>query len=172
MTILGETRGGATGEALDLIFGRLLGDTGTKVLGFFLVVTGALLVSGASLGALLRHSARAAQKTAVDQLKSALQQLNNKIEEAKRKKNLLIARAKRAEAQKTIAETMDGISNTSAFETMSRMEEKIDKAEAEAQATYELAQTANGDDLKAKFDALEKVEAEDALAALETVDAV
>jgi DNA segregation ATPase FtsK/SpoIIIE, S-DNA-T family len=65
MTILGESRGGATGEALDLIFGRLLGDTGTKVLGFFLLVTGALLVSGASLGALIRHSARAAQKTAV-----------------------------------------------------------------------------------------------------------
>ena len=107
-----------------------------------------------------------AQKTAVDQLKSALQQLNNKIEEAKRKKNLLVARAKRAEAQKTIAETMDGISNTSAFETMSRMEEKIDKAEAEAQATYELAQSANGDDLKAKFDALASVDNEDALAAL------
>ena len=108
----------------------------------------------------------AQQKTAVDQLKVSLQQLNNKIEEAKRKKNLLIARAKRAEAQRTIAETMDGISSTSAFETMARMEEKIDKAEAEAAATYELAQTANGDDLKAKFDALESVEADDALAAL------
>jgi phage shock protein A len=107
-----------------------------------------------------------AQKQAVDSLKVALQQLNNKIEEAKRKKNLLIARAKRAEAQRTIAETMDGISNTSAFETMARMEEKIDKQEAEAAATYELAQTASGDDLKAKFDALETVEADDALAAL------
>ena len=107
-----------------------------------------------------------AQKTAVDQLKSALQQLNSKIEEAKRKKNLLVARAKRAEAQKTIAETMDGISNTSAFETMSRMEEKIDKAEAEAQATYELAQTASGDDLKAKFDALASIDNDDALASL------
>src|SRR4029079_16149734 len=64
MTILGESQGGATGEALDLIFGRLLRDTGTKVLGFFLLVTGALLVSGASLGALIRHSAHAAQKTA------------------------------------------------------------------------------------------------------------
>ena len=108
----------------------------------------------------------AAQKQAVDSLKTALQSLNSKIEEAKRKKNLLIARAKRAEAQRTIAETMDGISSTSAFETMARMEEKIDKQEAEAEATYELAQTANGDDLKAKFDALETVEADDALAAL------
>ncbi|HEY1100196.1 MAG TPA: PspA/IM30 family protein [Myxococcota bacterium] len=107
-----------------------------------------------------------AQKTAVDQLKTALQGLNGKIEEAKRKKNLLIARAKRAEAQRTIAETMDGISSTSAFDTMARMEEKIGKAEAEAEATYELSQTANGDDLKAKFDALESVEADDALAAL------
>ncbi len=107
-----------------------------------------------------------AQKAAVDQLKSALQGLNSKIEEAKRKKNLLVARAKRAEAQKTIAETMDGISSTSAFDTMARMEEKINKAEAEAQATYELAQTASGDDLKAKFDALQTVEADDALAAL------
>ena len=107
-----------------------------------------------------------AQKTAVDQLKGALQGLNNKIEEAKRKKNLLIARAKRAEAQRTIAETMDGISSTSAFDTMARMEEKIDKEEAEAAATYELAQVSNGDDLKAKFDALESVEADDALAAL------
>ena len=107
-----------------------------------------------------------AQKASVDQLKNALQSLNGKIEEAKRKKNLLIARAKRAEAQKTIAETLDGISSTSAFDTMARMEEKINKAEAEAQATYELAQTTSGDDLQAKFDALEKVEADDALAAL------
>ncbi|HEY4223610.1 MAG TPA: PspA/IM30 family protein, partial [Myxococcota bacterium] len=107
-----------------------------------------------------------AQKTSVDQLKNALQSLNAKIDEAKRKKNLLVARAKRAEAQKTIAETLDGISSTSAFDTMARMEEKINKAEAEAAATYELAQTTSGDDLQAKFDALEKVEADDALAAL------
>jgi S-DNA-T family DNA segregation ATPase FtsK/SpoIIIE len=65
MTILGEARGGATGEALELIFGRLLGGTGTAVLGFFLLVAGGLLVTGASLGAFVRHSARAAQRTAV-----------------------------------------------------------------------------------------------------------
>src|ERR1044071_4619212 len=97
-----------------------------------------------------------AQKASVDQLKNALPTLNAKIEEAKRKKNLLIARAKRAEAQKTIAETLDGISSTSAFDTMARMEEKINKAEAEAAATYELAQATSGDDLQQKFDQLEK----------------
>jgi S-DNA-T family DNA segregation ATPase FtsK/SpoIIIE len=65
MTLLGEARGGATGEALELIFGRLLGSTGTDVLGLFLVIAGGFLLTGASLGALIRHSARAAQKTAV-----------------------------------------------------------------------------------------------------------
>jgi phage shock protein A len=107
-----------------------------------------------------------AQKAAVDQLKGALQGLNNKIEEAKRKKNLLIARSKRAEAQATIAETIDGLSNTSAFDTMARMEEKVDKMEAEAAATYELAQVASGDDLRAQFDQLESQGSDDALAEL------
>lgn len=107
-----------------------------------------------------------AQKAAVDQLKSALQGLNGKIEEAKRKKNLLIARAKRAEAQRSIADTMDGLSSTSAFDTMSRMEEKIDKMEAEAAATYELAEAASGDQLEQQFKALEVESNDDALAAL------
>tara|TARA_Y100001934_G_C12062203_1_gene635916 strand:- start:28 stop:789 length:762 start_codon:yes stop_codon:yes gene_type:complete len=109
-----------------------------------------------------------AQKAAVDSLKSALQGLNSKIEEAKRKKNLLIARAKRAEAQQTIAETMDGISNTSAFDTMARMEEKVDQAEAEASATFELASVSTGDDLQAQFDALEQVGVDDDLEALKS----
>jgi S-DNA-T family DNA segregation ATPase FtsK/SpoIIIE len=64
MTILGEARGGATGEALELLFGRLLGSTGADVLGFFALVTGALLLTGASLGAIVRRSAHAARHTA------------------------------------------------------------------------------------------------------------
>jgi S-DNA-T family DNA segregation ATPase FtsK/SpoIIIE len=64
MTVLGEERGGAIGRGLDTIFSRLLGETGTTILGLFLVVAGGILVTGASLGALLRHSARAARRTA------------------------------------------------------------------------------------------------------------
>jgi DNA segregation ATPase FtsK/SpoIIIE, S-DNA-T family len=64
MTVLGEDRGGATGRALDLIFGRLLGETGTSVLGVFGLVAGGLLLTGASLGAILRRSATAARRTA------------------------------------------------------------------------------------------------------------
>jgi S-DNA-T family DNA segregation ATPase FtsK/SpoIIIE len=64
MTVLGEERGGAIGRGLDTILSRLLGETGTTILGVFLVVAGGILVTGASLGALLGHSARAARRTA------------------------------------------------------------------------------------------------------------
>jgi phage shock protein A len=95
------------------------------------------------------------QKAAVDKLKDALRMLNNKIEEATRKKNLLVARKKRAEAQRTIADTMNGLSNTSAFETFDRMSQKIDQLEAEAEAGAELAGALTGDALESKFQQLE-----------------
>ncbi|MCA9736024.1 MAG: PspA/IM30 family protein, partial [Gemmatimonadetes bacterium] len=58
----------------------------------------------------------AAQSAETEKLKNSLRQLNDKIEEAKRKRNLLIAKQKRAQAQKRIHETMAGLSDTSAFE--------------------------------------------------------
>jgi phage shock protein A len=95
------------------------------------------------------------QKAAVEQLKLALRALNNKIEEAKRKKNLLIARKKRAEAQKAIQETMSGLKNASAFETFDRMAGRIEQMEAEAEAHAELNEQATGDTLAHKFRELE-----------------
>jgi phage shock protein A len=95
------------------------------------------------------------QKAAVDQLKLALRALNSKIEEAKRKKNLLIARKKRAEAQQKIQETMSGLRNASAFETFDRMAHKVDRMEAEAEAAAELDEEASGDVLAHKLATLE-----------------
>src|SRR4051812_49057973 len=96
-----------------------------------------------------------AQKQAVEKLKDALRLLNNKIEEAKRKKNILIARKKRAEAQQQIANTMQGLGDTSAFETFDRMAERIQLMEAEAEAGAELAGELSGDTLESKFMQLE-----------------
>ncbi len=96
------------------------------------------------------------QKAAVESLKSALRMLNDKIEEAKRKKNILIARKKRAEAQKAIQETMSGLKDQSAFETFNRMEAKIDQIEAEAEAQTELSEEYTGDVLASKFAGLER----------------
>ena len=64
-----------------------------------------------------------------EKLKISLRQLNDKIEEAKRKKNILIARAKRAEAHKKIQETMSSMGDKSAFETFERMAEQIEHEE-------------------------------------------
>jgi phage shock protein A len=95
------------------------------------------------------------QKAAVGKLKDALRLLNNKIEEAKRKKNILIARKKRAEAQQQIASTMQGLGDTSAFDTFERMADRINMLEAEAEAGAELAGELSGDSLEHKFLQLE-----------------
>ena len=95
------------------------------------------------------------QKQAVEKLKDQLRTLNAKIEEAKRKKNILIARKKRAEAQQAIQKTMSGLSDTSAFETFDRMANQIDQIEAEAEAASEIAGELTGDTLDHKFKQLE-----------------
>lgn len=95
------------------------------------------------------------QKDAVEKLKEQLRTLNDKIEEAKRKKNILIARQKRAEAQRAIQDTMRGLSDNSAFDHFDRMSQKVDQIEAEADASTELAGQLSGDTLAEKFKALE-----------------
>ncbi len=109
-----------------------------------------------------------AQKAAVDKLKDALRLLANKIEEAKRKKNILIARKKRAEAQNQIASTMQGLGDTSAFDTFERMSDQINLLEAEAEAGAELAGELSGSSLESQFLALEAggADADDDLAEL------
>jgi phage shock protein A len=101
------------------------------------------------------------QKAAVEQLKKALRLLNDKIEEAKRKKNVLVARKKRAEAQKAIQDTMSGLRDQSAFQTFDRMAQKIDQLEAEAEAEGELADEYSGDTLANQFAQLEKTHSGD-----------
>jgi len=107
------------------------------------------------------------QKASVEQLKLALRALNGKIEEARRKKNLLVARKKRAEAQKAIQETMSGLRNASAFDAFDRMATKIEQMEAEAEAGAELAEEYSGDVLAHRFAELEATRgAEDDLTVL------
>lgn len=98
-----------------------------------------------------------AQHASVEKLKSSLRQLQQKIEEATRKKNLLVARAKRAEAQKRIQTTMGGMSDTSAFEAFDRMAAKVDQIEAEADAMQEIEDTTKSPDqeLEKQFKELE-----------------
>ncbi len=96
-----------------------------------------------------------AQHASVEKLKVALRQLQQKIEEAQRKKNLLVARAKRADAQKKIQQTMGSFSDTSAFEAFDRMAAKVEKIEAEVEAMQEIEGATMQDDLESRFKALE-----------------
>ena len=91
-----------------------------------------------------------------EKLKNSLRDLNDKIEEAKRKKNLLIARQRRAQAQKRIADTMSSLSETSAFEAFARMEEKIVASEKQIQASAEIDEEIGGDRLATEFKRLER----------------
>lgn len=95
------------------------------------------------------------QHEAVEKLKSALRGLQQKIEEAQRKKNLLVARAKRAEAQRKINETIGGLADTSAFEAFEQMSKRMDQIEAENEAMVEIEDMTKTDALEEQFQALE-----------------
>ena len=116
--------------------------------------------------ALVRHEEQAehvaafqksweAQKNETENLKASLRQLHEKIEEAKRKRNLLIAKQKRAQAQKRIHETMSGLSDTSAFEAFNRMAEKIEEDERRNLAEAEVNEALAGGTLEQDFVRLE-----------------
>lgn len=91
-----------------------------------------------------------------EKLKNSLRDLNDKIEEAKRKKNLLLARQRRAQAQRRIAETMSSMSEKSAFEAFARMEERIEQNERQIKASTEIDEEFSGDTLANQFKQLER----------------
>lgn len=98
-----------------------------------------------------------AHKQETERLKDSLRGLNDNIEEASRKKNLLIAKQRRAEAQKRISDTMSSMSEKSAFEAFARMEEKIETNERQIRASVEIDQEFSGDRLSSDFKRLESV---------------
>jgi S-DNA-T family DNA segregation ATPase FtsK/SpoIIIE len=64
LTMLGTEGGGAVGTGFEGVLGRAVGETGTFLVGAFLLFAGLILVTGASIGAVIRRSARAARDTA------------------------------------------------------------------------------------------------------------
>ncbi|MFO7892497.1 MAG: PspA/IM30 family protein [Longimicrobiales bacterium] len=95
------------------------------------------------------------QAEETEKVKASLRELNDKIEEAKRKKNLLVAKQKRAQAQRRIHETMSGLSDKSAFDAFERVAEKIEEGERKALASAEVTESLTGDTLETEFQQLE-----------------
>jgi len=103
------------------------------------------------------------QQKNVDMLKGHLNDLEAKIAEMNVKKDLLIARHRRAEAEKNLQTTMGKMSTTNAVSAFERMERKVNEEEARASALGEL----NTDSLDDKFKKLEShADVDDELAAL------
>ena len=88
-----------------------------------------------------------------EQLKQQYEMLKAKVEEARRKKDVLIARKRKADAQKRINEIVSSIQDPHQFDAFKRMEEKILEYEAQADAESELIKPEG--ELEDKFKALE-----------------
>lgn len=83
--------------------------------------------------------------------------LKSKLDEAKARQAMLIARSQMAETQKNLAKSTGGFDGASAFEKFNRMEEKVQRKEAEAAAFTEIAGAGEDAELEESF---EKIEAE------------
>lgn len=103
------------------------------------------------------------QHQAVESLKASLRDLQDRIEEAQRKKNVLVARAKRAEAQKKIQEIITGLGNTSAFDAFDEMSKRVEQLELENEALAEVGESSADQSLEQKIAALEQPSGDQAL---------
>ncbi len=95
------------------------------------------------------------QSILVERLKRGLVALDRKIDEATRKKDLIIARQKRAEAARTINRAVSSIDDRSAFEALARVEEKVARLEATTEAEAEVAALESVKNLEEEFKKLE-----------------
>jgi phage shock protein A len=79
-------------------------------------------------------------KVASDKMRSQLNQLKAKLDEARSRQSTLIARSQAAKAQKQIAQSFSGV-GSDAFSKFDKYEGKIEQLEAQASAYEELAGT-------------------------------
>ena len=96
-------------------------------------------------------------KKNVADLRNSYQTMEDKIDEIKRKKGILSAKQKQAEAQEKIYQTIEGLGDTSGtMETIERMEEKVENMEDRAEAYQEISIGSDKESLESKFEELEQ----------------
>lgn len=96
------------------------------------------------------------QKNEVEKLKSALRRLEQKLDEARNKSDMLLARHRRARANGRAAEIRTQMVETPAGEGFDRMKEKVLRNEAIAEAKTEMLGEATS--IEDRFAAMEKEE--------------
>lgn len=91
----------------------------------------------------------------VERLRAGLNDLENKLADLRRRKNLLVSRQRRVEAQQAIHQTLEGINAAGTIDTVNRMEAKIEEMGAVADARESLSREFSGDAVEQRFQALE-----------------
>ncbi len=92
--------------------------------------------------------------TQTEAIRDQVELLKSKLEEAKSREAMLIARSKMADTQKSLAESLGGLDASSSMAKFDRMEEKIERKEAEADAFSQISGTTPSDEID--FDKYEK----------------
>lgn len=87
-------------------------------------------------------------------IKEQVETLKSKLDEAKSRQAMLIARSQMADTQNNLAKSVGGFDASSSTEKFNRMEEKIIRKEAEADAFADISDSLNGVD-KDNFDELQ-----------------
>jgi phage shock protein A len=101
-----------------------------------------------------------------EQLKEQYRLLQDKLQEAKEKRDDLIRRARLAKAQQGATESLSGVSKTDPFAKFDRMQDIVERREAEAKASYQsITSTLSYEMDQLKRDELNS-EVDDALATL------
>jgi phage shock protein A len=99
------------------------------------------------------------QNVAIDKLYSSMTELEEKIVEAKRQKDLFIARARTAKTSVQVNDMLTGLTsgNSNSMEAFERMKNKVENLEAQAEVAGELAASTSGTtrSLEDKFKLLE-----------------
>lgn len=93
----------------------------------------------------------ASQTEVVDRLKSGLTQMKEKLQQLKTKRDQLVARARAAQAQAQVQDTLGSINVLDPTSELSRFEERVRREEARVAGQAEL----QGDSLEAQFASLE-----------------
>jgi phage shock protein A len=96
----------------------------------------------------------AAQTELADKLKDGLNKLRVKREELVQKRDELVARAKMAQAQSTVQETLQSVSVLDPTSELSRFEEKVRRQEAQVRGREEVAASS----IEEQFESLESEE--------------
>merc|ERR1719469_1792 len=107
------------------------------------------------------------QVSSIDKLYEGMQMLEGKIQEARSKKEQMVARARTAQSTQKVNDMITGVTGKTSMDAFTRMEEKVEALEASAEVSAEMG-SMNGNYLPGTEGA--SVEAQ--FAALEASDAV